>query len=248
LDWVYDSSTSQEYLYQSIVAELVEDAPSGAILHIIYLRSKKFWKNIHSAGSHQFHTQHSFFLLCNEDAGMIPRAAQHIFQRISSTGANFNIFVSCMHLYREQLFDLSANPRDNNQLRLRETPMEQLTVTGLQQFHVESLDSLYNFLDTIVLHQKIISTFYGSMRFLTGCIFTITINDGTDHVGKLQFFDLPTSERILCGNSEKYSSEIASLHRVVQALTEKLKFVPYRDSHLTRFHSKCSGRIYRGGI
>ena len=74
--------------------------------------------------------------------GIIPRAAENIFQRITSDASSTQFDITCSYLevYREQIGDL-LNPSSKN-MAVREHPSKGIYVDGLTEKKVESWEEV----------------------------------------------------------------------------------------------------------
>jgi hypothetical protein len=221
LDWVFESDASQEQIYQTVVAELLEDVLTGETCTLFMYGSRGSGKTFTLFG-------HA------EREGVIPQAVKHLFLRISSNPLAYNVEISCLSLDKEKLSNLLVNPTERTHepaLRLRELPTGELFISDLQLVRVYSWGECNHFIQTSYRNQQINQTLYSAQKGTN--IFILTI-EGPNGRGKLVFYDLNSSHNP--ENSE--APQLVKLRRVVSALSspyhEQPKHVPYRDSQLTR--------------
>lgn len=71
-------------------------------------------------------------------AGMIPRALSHLFDELRISKMEYNVRVSYLELYNEELFDLLSASIDNSKLRIYEdvTRKGSTIVNGLEEITV----------------------------------------------------------------------------------------------------------------
>lgn len=74
-------------------------------------------------------------------AGMIPRALSHLFDELRISKTEYNVRVSYLELYNEELFDLLSSSNDNYKLRIYEdvTRKGSTIVNGLEEITVSTM-------------------------------------------------------------------------------------------------------------
>jgi kinesin family protein 3/17 len=184
--------------------------------------------------------------------GVIPNSFFHIFQFVKSTkNIEFLIRCSYLELYNEEIRDLLIDPKLTVKCELHEDPNKGVYVKGLTDVVVESPEDLHKMLDKGLSNRTVASTLMNSESSRSHSVFTIIVEMSTKdemtgkdmlRVGKLNLVDLAGSERAKkTGATDKTLKEgikinlsLTALGNVISALAEGGKFVPYRDSKLTR--------------
>nr|XP_044987411.1 kinesin-like protein KIF27 isoform X2 [Jaculus jaculus] len=194
--------------------------------------------------------------------GIIPRAIQEIFQSISENPSiDFNVKVSYIEVYKEDLRDLLELETSVKDLHIREDEKGNTVIVGAKECHVENMDEVMSLLKVgnAARHTGITQMNEHSSR--SHAIFTISIcqveknteaaEDGSRRhphrhiVSKFHFVDLAGSERVTkTGNtgerfkeSIQINSGLLALGNVISALGDprrKSSHIPYRDAKITR--------------
>jgi hypothetical protein len=184
--------------------------------------------------------------------GVIPNSFFHIFQFVKTTkNIEFLIRCSYLELYNEEVRDLLIDPKNAGKCELKEDSNKGVYVKGLSDVVVESPEDLHRMLDKGLNNRTTASTLMNSESSRSHSIFSIVIEMNTKdemtgkdmlRVGKLNLVDLAGSERAKkTGATDKTLKEgirinlsLSVLGNVISALAEGSKFIPYRDSKLTR--------------
>jgi hypothetical protein len=187
--------------------------------------------------------------------GVIPNSFFHIFQFVKSTkNIEFLIRCSYLELYNEEVRDLLVDPKTTgkaDKCELREDPNKGVYVNGLTDVVVETPEDLHKMLDKGLTNRTTASTLMNAESSRSHSIFTIIVEMSTKdettgkemlRVGKLNLVDLAGSERAKkTGATDKTLKEgikinlsLSVLGNVISSLAEGAKFIPYRDSKLTR--------------
>ncbi|KAK9873905.1 hypothetical protein WA026_002257 [Henosepilachna vigintioctopunctata] len=158
-----------------------------------------------------------------------------------------------MELYQEVLYDLlSGKPREQCTLEIREDPQRGIHIPGLTEITVENVHDVYSCLMRGSSGRATASTNMNSQSSRSHAIFTLNIcmqarnNAEENKTAKFHLVDLAGSERPkktgAVGTTFKEGININKgllvLGNVISALGEEKqqenRFVPYRDSNLTR--------------
>ncbi|XP_057354521.1 kinesin-like protein KIF27 isoform X5 [Manis pentadactyla] len=193
--------------------------------------------------------------------GIIPRAIQELFQSISdSPSTDFNVKVSYIEVYKEDLRDLLELETSVKDLHIREDEKGNTVIVGAKECQVETADEVMSLLEmgNAARHTGATQTNKHSSR--SHAIFTISIcqvkrnlgaaKDGLwclpQHIiSKFHFVDLAGTERVTkTGNTgERFkesiliNSGLLALSNVISALGDprrKSSHIPYRDAKITR--------------
>ncbi|XP_051114295.1 kinesin-like protein KIN-5D isoform X2 [Andrographis paniculata] len=189
----------------------------------------------------------------NENAGVIPRAVQQIFDILEGEHADYSVKVTYLELYNEEVTDLLVPDEESRgQLVLMEDGKGSVFVRGLEEEIVFSADEIYEILEKGATRKRTATIFHNrSNRAHSILSITVQIKElsavGSELIkwGKLNLVDLAGSENILRWGGREAINVIAreageinksllTLSRVINALAENSAHVPYRDSKLTR--------------
>ncbi|GBL95542.1 Kinesin-like protein KIF11 [Araneus ventricosus] len=185
----------------------------------------------------------------NSKAGIIPRSMKHIFEELKKQKCDFEVSVSFLELYNEEIFDLLSKADGLTKLKLYDSSKGSVTVQGLEIRNVKSMDDVYDVLDKGCKKRRKAATLLNKMSSRSHTLFTVNVKM-REHsttiekikTGKLNLVDLAGSENIgRSGAVEKRAREagninqsLLALGRVITALCENAIHVPYRESKLTR--------------
>ncbi|CRG99780.1 kinesin-5, putative [Plasmodium relictum] len=168
---------------------------------------------------------------------------------------DFNIKVSYLEIYNEELCDLLSSTSESNKLKIYEDTTNKnkgLNVDKLEERTINSFEEIYYIVCSAIKKRRTAETSYNKKSSRSHSIFTITLimkdlnNEGESitKIGKLNLVDLAGSENALkssFGNlkirqqeSCNINQSLLTLGRVINALIENSSYIPYRDSKLTR--------------
>lgn len=194
-----------------------------------------------------------------EDAGIIPKICQNMFERITEMQTDKNLSctveVSYLEIYNERVRDL-LNPSTKGNLRVREHPSTGPYVEDLAKLVVRSFPEIENLMDEGNKARTVAATNMNETSSRSHAVFTLTLTQkrhdvetsmSGEKVAKISLVDLAGSERATStgatGARLKEGAEInrslSTLGRVIAALADlstgkkKGTQVPYRDSVLT---------------
>lgn len=192
------------------------------------------------------------------EAGVIPRAVRHIFDSLEAQNADYNMKVTFLELYNEEITDLLATedfskPLEERQKRpisLMEDGRGSVVVRGLEEETVYSANEIYNLLERGAARRRTADTLLNKRSSRSHSVFSITIHVKESAIGdeelikcgKLNLVDLAGSENISrsgvregrAREAGEINKSLLTLGRVINALVEHSVHVPYRDSKLTR--------------
>ncbi|XP_039128668.1 kinesin-like protein KIN-5A [Dioscorea cayenensis subsp. rotundata] len=191
------------------------------------------------------------------DAGVIPRAVRQIFDILEAQKAEYNMKVTFLELYNEEITDLLAQdeskfPDDKSKkpIALMEDGKGGVFVRGLEEEIVCTAGEIYKILDRGSAKRRTAETLLNKQSSRSHSIFSITIHikectpEGEEMIkcGKLNLVDLAGSENISRSGAREgrareageINKSLLTLGRVINALVEHSGHIPYRDSKLTR--------------
>eukprot|EP00923_Selenidium_pygospionis_P028152 GHVN01050747.1.p1 GENE.GHVN01050747.1~~GHVN01050747.1.p1 ORF type:complete len:1293 (-),score=323.35 GHVN01050747.1:349-4227(-) len=256
-DGVCSLQTSQLELFQTYVVPIIDEVLQGFNCTIFAYGQTGTGKTYTMEGD--MHEQvSSVEYSIDEEAGIIPRAVQGIFDRLESQGAEYSVRVSYLEIYNEELNDL-LNDGEKQLLRIYEdtTGKKGLSVDRLEEISVNNPQDIFNIVNIAVKKRRTAETLLNHNSSRSHCIFSITIHmketniDGEDviKIGKLNLVDLAGSENVQRSGAVKdrakeagmINQSLLTLGRVINALVEHSPYVPYRDSKLTRLLQESLG-------
>lgn len=191
-----------------------------------------------------------------EDPGIIYRTVAQLMDMISlekeatTSKGSWKVYVSYYELYNEKVYDLtSCNPVD---LPIREDQHRKIIIQNLSETEIENYQSFHDFYASTSRNRATASTKLNSHSSRSHAVVRLRIlaqdrdeqsaTYGQQFESKLHLIDLAGSEdnrrtenvglRIV--ESSNINSSLFVLAKVVQALNDGDKRIPYRDSKLTR--------------
>ncbi|KAM7401733.1 hypothetical protein PAMP_017027 [Pampus punctatissimus] len=183
--------------------------------------------------------------------GVIPRAFEHVFESIQcAENTKFLVRASYLEIYNEEIRDLLGNDT-KQKLELKEHPEHGVYVRDLSMHTVHSVGECERIIEQGWRNRAVGYTLMNKDSSRSHSIFTIhleicnTDGDGQDHLraGKLNLVDLAGSERQSktgatgerLREATKINLSLSALGNVISALVDgRSKYIPYRDSKLTR--------------
>ncbi|XVE59170.1 hypothetical protein DITRI_Ditri05aG0024100 [Diplodiscus trichospermus] len=192
------------------------------------------------------------------DAGVIPRAVKLIFDILEAQNAEYNMKVTFLELYNEEITDLLApeeimkfvDDKSKKPIALMEDGKGGVFVRGLEEEIVTTANEIYKILEKGSAKRRTAETLLNKQSSRSHSIFSITIHikectpEGEEMIkcGKLNLVDLAGSENISRSGAREgrareageINKSLLTLGRVINALVEHSGHVPYRDSKLTR--------------
>lgn len=265
-DRVFGPDAGQSAIYQQAITGIVEEVLEGFNCCIFAYGQTGTGKTYTMQGNTEkaqvpdasSSTKENAVYSMPDDAGVIPRAVDHIFQALEAADAEYSIKCTFLELYNEEITDLLSkeditNPNERKRLQLMEDHKGQVLVRGLEEVTVTNSDEIFKVLDDGTARRRTAETMLNKQSSRSHSVFSITIHikeatsDGEELIkcGKLNLVDLAGSENISRSgtgqqkeNRAREAGEInkslLTLGRVITALVERGNHVPYRDSKLTR--------------
>ena len=197
----------------------------------------------------------------SEYNGIIPNLIMELYNlyKEKEKKENTNKIITCSYIqiYNEKIYDLldiyseknieeNINIKNNSkkELKLKHDKIKGLIIEDANEILVPSFLDIFDILEAGENNRKIRQTTKNNMSSRSHTIFIISIEDNISHIKcKIKLCDLAGSER--CKTSEKYEKEhmnelkninksLFTLGNVINALASKKKYIPYKDSKLTR--------------
>ncbi|KAM4878097.1 kinesin-like protein KIF27 [Thomomys bottae] len=253
-DFVFGKNSTQDEIYNTCIKPLVLSLIEGYNATVFAYGQTGSGKTYTIGGGH-------VASVVEGQKGIIPRAIQEIFQSVSeNTNIDFNIKVSYIEVYKEDLRDLLELETSMKDLHIREDEKGNTVIVGVKECHVESVDEVMSLLEVGNAARHTGTTHMNEHSSRSHAIFTISIcqveknaeasDDGSWYshrhiISKFHFVDLAGSERVTkTGNtgerfkeSIQINSGLLALGNVISALGDprrKSSHVPYRDAKITR--------------
>ncbi|KAL3839596.1 hypothetical protein ACJIZ3_024187 [Penstemon smallii] len=245
-DKVFGPASQQKELYDDVVGPTIYEVLEGYSWTIFAYGQTGTGKTYTMEGEGRKEKNGQF----HKNAGVIPRAVQHIFDILESKKADYSVKVTFLELYNEEITDLLASDEKKRPLVLMEDGKGFVFVRGLEEEIVISANEIYTILEKGSSKKHTAETLLNKQSNRSHSIFSITIqiressSDGSELIkcGKLNLVDLAGSENILRSGAREIrareageiNKSLLTLGRVINALADNSSHVPYRQSKLTR--------------
>ncbi|XP_072815304.1 kinesin-like protein KIF27 isoform X1 [Vicugna pacos] len=253
-DFVFGKNSTQDEVYNTCIKPLVLSLIEGYNATVFAYGQTGSGKTYTIGGGH-------VASVVEGQKGIIPRAIQEIFQNISENPSiDFNVKVSYIEVYKEDLRDLLELETSVKDLHIREDEKGNTVIVGAKECQAESADEVLSLLEMGNAARHTGTTQMNEHSSRSHAIFTISVcqvkknieaaEDGSWYsrrhiVSKFHFVDLAGSERVTkTGNtgerfkeSIQINSGLLALGNVISALGDprrKSSHIPYRDAKITR--------------
>ncbi|PHH54042.1 Kinesin-like protein bimC [Ceratocystis fimbriata CBS 114723] len=192
--------------------------------------------------------------LLSDNAGIIPRVLQSLFQQLELESTEHCIKCSFIELYNEELRDLVTSD-DSVKLKIYEDNSRRghptTVVQGVEEKFIRDAAQGIKLLQDGSMKRQVAATKCNDLSSRSHTVFTITScikrvgEDGSEDfisAGKLNLVDLAGSENIQRSGAENkraaeaglINKSLLTLGRVINALVDRGQHIPYRESKLTR--------------
>uniref|UniRef100_A0A2K5XFS4 Kinesin-like protein n=1 Tax=Mandrillus leucophaeus TaxID=9568 RepID=A0A2K5XFS4_MANLE len=237
-DRVFQSSTSQEQVYNDCAKKIVKDVLEG------YNGTIFAYGQTSSGKTHTMEGK----LHDPEGMGIIPRIVQDIFNYIYSMDENLEFHIKVNSLRKENVANIyfSFSVSKTN-LSVHEDKNRVPYVKGCTERFVCSPDEVMDTIDEGKSNRHVAVTNMNEHSSRSHSIFLINVkqeNTQTEQKlsGKLYLVDLAGSEKVsktgaegaVLDEAKNINKSLSALGNVISALAEGSTYVPYRDSKMTR--------------
>jgi kinesin family protein 3/17 len=171
------------------------------------------------------------------DKGILPRAVDAIFDRISRDSLDLQVEASFLEIYNESVNDLLDPAKKNLTIHCADT----VSVRDLTEERVDSAPAAMQLISRGVKNRQVGATSLNKDSSRSHSVFNIIIKARGELYGKLSIVDLAGAERSSrTGISGKAQSETNAINLSLSALNNCLEAmrkntrVPYRDANLTK--------------
>ena len=189
--------------------------------------------------------------------GIIPNAFSHIFGFIKTEGESKKFFLRCsfVEIYNEEVRDLLG--KNNSKLDIREDPKKGTFLRDVTYITIKNTSDIENCLERGNKNRHVGQTSMNDQSSRSHSLFTVYLEieekgeGGNSRIksGKLNLVDLAGSERVGKTNAtgqtfdegKKINLSLTALGSVIDALSQNRKYVPYKDSKLTRLLADSLG-------
>ncbi|QDZ21637.1 kinesin [Chloropicon primus] len=259
-DKVFKQNSTQDEVYNLAARPLIEDLFSGYYATVFAYGQTGGGKTYTMEGKPKKDKD------AEDLRGVIPRAVEHIFDRIESKSdesTEYTVTVSYVEIYMEKIRDLLDATNTKNNLGIRVDLQRGVYVDGATEIVVNSDLELLKILERGSHKRHVSGTSMNveSSRSHAICMISLAaknVNDFTIKTGKLFLVDLAGSEMVRktgatdqrLQEAKQINKSLTSLGIVIKTLTERKlnAHVPYRDSKLTRILQDSLGGTSRASL
>ncbi|XP_072461620.1 kinesin-like protein KIF27 isoform X2 [Notamacropus eugenii] len=244
-DFVFGKNSTQDEVYSTCIKPLVASLIEGYNATVFAYGQTGSGKTYTIGGGH-------IASVAEDKKGIIPRAIQDLFQSISENSSiDFNIKVSYIEVYKEDLRDLLELETSMKDLHIREDEKGNTVIVGAKECSVENADEVMSLLEMGNAARHTGTTQMNEHSSRSHAVFTISISQqdftscrkgmemaqdmsqqsARQIVSKFHFVDLAGSERVTkTGNtgerfkeSIQINSGLLALGNVISALGDPRK-------------------------
>ena len=241
-DYVYPMDTTQREIYDQVAFPIVDSIFQGYNGTIFAYGQTGCGKTYTMMG-----------VVDNPELkGIIPNAFSHIFGFIKTEGESKKFLVRCsfVEIYNEEVRDLLVN--SNQKLAIKEDPKKGTFVKDLTYVTLKDTEDIQKCLDRGNKNRHVGATSMNDQSSRSHSLFTVYLEieeNGKIRSGKLNLVDLAGSERVGKTNAtgqtfdegKKINLSLTALGSVIDALSFNKKYIPYKDSKLTRLLADSLG-------
>ncbi|RCI12357.1 hypothetical protein L249_0216 [Ophiocordyceps polyrhachis-furcata BCC 54312] len=252
-DRVFSAAADQNMVFDDVVKPILDDMLAGYNCTIFAYGQTGTGKTYTMSGD----MEETTLGMVSEEAGIIPRALQHLFNRLELGAGESCVKCSFIELYNEELRDLLA--AEETRLKMFDDAARKTTVIqGMEERHIADAAQGLRVLRQGSVRRQVAATKCNDLSSRGHTVFTVTAyvkrgsdangnngGGGDDDVvaaGKLNLVDLAGSENIQRSGAEKLraaeagliNKSLLTLGRVINALVDGGAHIPYRESKLTR--------------
>uniref|UniRef100_A0A2K5ETJ1 Kinesin family member 4B n=1 Tax=Aotus nancymaae TaxID=37293 RepID=A0A2K5ETJ1_AOTNA len=245
-DFVFDPSTEQEELFNTAVVLLIKGIFKSYNAMVLAYGQTGSGKTYSMRGAYTTEQEN------DPTVGVIPRVIQLLFKEIDKKNDfEFTLKVSYLEIYNEEILDLLFPSCEKAQINIWEDPKEGIKIVGLTEKTVLVALDTVSCLEQGNNSRTVASTAMNSQSSRSHAIFKIPVEQrkksdrNSSFYSKLHLVDLAGSERHkkTKAKGDHLKEGLLCLGNVISALGDdnKVGFVPYRDSKLTRLFQGSLG-------
>ena len=240
-DYVYGPTATQEAVYQGTAQKLLPDIING------------FNATVFAYGATGSGKTYTMLGTINKE-GVMTRSISELFKLLNSKkNKEFEMEVSYIEIYNEIIRDLLA---EGNVIDIHEDPNIGVILQGVKEIEVENSDSFYDILSVGNKKRTTGSTNNNETSSRSHAVLRVNLhnkdrNSNDIVTGKFILVDLAGSEKtssninnnniVRLNEGKNINKSLLALGSCINALASKNKFIPWRDSKLTRILKDCLG-------
>eukprot|EP01083_Nonionella_stella_P287816 979805_1 len=235
-DHAFDEACSNQAVYDHTISLLINGVVNGYNSTIFAYGATGAGKTYTMTGT-------------TKNPGLMVLTLQDLFGIINTKQSEYCISISYLEVYNEHIRDLLNFDSDGKYLALREDPIKGIVVAGITEIYANSAMHILELLQKGNKNRTTESTAANTHSSRSHAVLQVVIQNkdlmtDTVKIAKLNMIDLAGSERAsITSNRGVRLLEGANINRSLLALAncinalakgQRKRFVPYRDSKLTR--------------
>ena len=234
-DYVFDKNTSQQTIYEYTTKNLLSGILDGFNATVFAYGATGAGKTYTMLGT-------------SKEKGIMPRSISELFKLLSSyKNKEFKMIVAYIEIYNENIRDLLG---DGNVIDITEDPGKGVILIGAKEIEVDNTENFYELLSIGNNKRTTGSTNNNEYSSRSHAVLRInldSIDKNSNEIisGKFILVDLAGSEKTSSNLTNNLNQErqkegsninksLLALGVCINALASKSKFIPWRNSKLTR--------------
>ena len=234
-DYVFDKNTSQQTIYEYTTKNLLSGILDGFNATVFAYGATGAGKTYTMLGT-------------SKEKGIMPRSISELFKLLSSyKNKEFKMIVAYIEIYNENIRDLLG---DGNVIDITEDPGKGVILIGAKEIEVDNTENFYELLSIGNNKRTTGSTNNNEYSSRSHAVLRInldSIDKNSNEIisGKFILVDLAGSEKTSSNLTNNVNQErqkegsninksLLALGVCINALASKSKFIPWRNSKLTR--------------
>ncbi|XP_077987454.1 carboxy-terminal kinesin 2-like [Glandiceps talaboti] len=248
-DKVFNPESCQQEVFEEI-SQLVQSALDGYNVCIFAYGQ---------TGSGKTYTMEGPQQPSDESRGMIPRAAEQIFDfalSLEEKGWKYDMNASFLEIYNETIRDLlgPSNSKEKHEIKLTGSKGTEVEVTNITVTTVKSEQQIHDLLCKAATNRAVAATNCNERSSRSHSVFILKLHGkngktGEECEGVLNLVDLAGSERLDKSDSKgdrlketkNINKSLSQLSNVIMAIANNEPHIPYRNSKLTHLLTNSLG-------
>lgn len=226
-DHVFPPNATQQNVYDRTTKPLLPDLLKGYNITLF---------TYGQTSSGKTHTLYS------QQGGLIQQTCEDIFKLIP---AGTRVALSCLEIYMETIYDLLEDGKMDTQKVIRELPDKTVYIENKKEVFVNDMKDLNKWIQYANINKTIAQTLMNDRSSRAHCLFQLQIDQPNGTHSILAIVDLAGSEKVkksgasgeVLRQAQYINRSLFNLSNVIHLLSDpktRDKFIPYRDSKLTR--------------
>jgi kinesin family protein 11 len=174
-DGTFDETTSQKDMYDNVVRPVVDEVLQGYNCTVFAYGQTGTGKTYTMEGG----IDKAKGDVIPPSAGVVPRAVAQVFKHLEENEVEYQVRISVVELYNEELSDLIASSDSEEgklrKLRLLEDPKKGVVLQGVEERPVTCAADIFSILESTNRHRRTAETLCNKQSSRSHSIFTLKI-------------------------------------------------------------------------